>query len=863
MKFLRYLAFTLTFLWPLLQLAQTYTIKGTTVDIRDNEPVVGVIVKLGSVKQLTDLNGQFTFTVNATGTYVFQTEKTLTHESQKKTIVIDGTNPSVNVTILLIPLTNMLTGVDIKGQGNLGGPISLDPKNAYAIPTVGGGIESLIKTMPGVVSNNELSSQYSVRGGSYDENLTYINDVEVYRPFLVRAGEQEGLSFINPDMVESLTFSAGGFEAKYGDRMSSVLDIKYRRPTKFAGRASASILGFTGLIEGVNKSNRFTYMIGARQRTTQYLLNSLDTRGEYRPSSSDIQSQLTYDIRDNLQLQFLGSFARNLYRVVPTNRETDWGTLNQALRIRMFFEGQEVNSFDTYMGSTSLIWQPRRKWTTKFIASAFTSIEEENFSVLGQYFLNEIETDFGSDDFGQVSALLGVGSFLNNARNRLQSRVYNVENKTYYTNNNSKLTFGLKFQHESFTDRINEWRYVDSAGYAVPSGIDDVVLLQDVLKTTINLASNRMMGFVQYSYTDTTNVADSLKPKHVVSFTAGARANYWTLNNQTVISPRFQFYFKPDWKEKTVYRTDKKGVTDTIVKPRQWVFRLSGGWYYQPPFYRELRSLQGTINPNVRAQESIHIIAGADHYFKAWKRDFKMVVEAYYKFLNNLVPYEIDNVRIRYFAQNLSVGYATGLDFRVNGEFIKGIESWMSLSVMKTAENLRNDLFYNRFDKNGNLIIPGFSVDQNAVDSSAVFPGSIPRPMDQRVTFSIFFQDQLPKFETFKMSLNFVVGTGLPFGPPDFERYKDVLRMPPYRRVDIGFIKELVTDKTARKIAENRPNSFLRHIKKAFISLEVFNLLGINNTVSYLWVEDFSGRNYAIPNFLTNRLINLRLFVQF
>lgn len=837
-----------------LAVAQNATVNGKVYDDLGNPlPMAGVFIN-GKLMGATTIDGTFTYQIP-------QGENVLIKVTYQSYFPVElrrniGAAEVVNLTFRLKP--KELGTVVVSAPKTDPGITPIDIKTVNAIVTPAGGIEGIIKTLAGVVSNNELSSQYSVRGGNYDENLTYVNDIEVYRPFLVRSGQQEGLSFINPDMVENINFSAGGFEARFGDKMSSVLDIRYRKPTKFAGSASASLLGFTGQIEGTIKQ-RFTYMIGARQRTTQYLLNSLDTKGNYRPSFTDVQGQFTYDFTEKLSLQILGNYAQNVYRVVPENRETSFGTLNQALKLRVFFEGQEQNRFDTYMGAASLNWQTSNNWLNKFIVSAFQSVEQENTDILGQYFLNELESDFGSDDFGQLSALLGVGSFLNHNRNVLRSTVANVEHKSYLNIDNHKITYGIKFQHEEFEDKLSEWRYVDSADFSVPSGMDDIILLQDVVKTKINLSSNRVMGYVQYSFNDTLNDNSPLKPKHIWWITAGVRANYWDVNKQTVVSPRFQFAFQPDWKNDTIVKERKNGKLDTIVKQKQWLFRVQGGYYYQPPFYRELRDLNGVLNTSLQAQKSIHAIIGFDHYFKAWKRDFKMVVEGYYKYLDNLIPYEIDNVRIRYYAQNLSYGYATGLDMRINGEFVKGVESWMSLSIMGTKENLRNDVYYENYNAEGKLIIPGFTADQTVVKSIKKEPGFIPRPMDQRVTFSVFFQDHLPKWPTFKMSLTLTFGSGFPFGPPDLNRYKDTLRMPFYRRVDIGFSKDIITEKTKFK----NPNGFFSHFKNVFIRLEIFNLLGVNNTVSYLWVKDYSGRQYAIPNYLTNRLINLRLYAKF
>lgn len=847
MKGLHSLYIIILLLLSALAFGQTATVKGRVVNDK-NEALPNVIITVNGISlAVTDLDGAFTLSSPA-GKEVTITFRLNNTEQKliKRTFAVDeAAQLNIKLDVKGADINGVVIVADKPG-------VSIDPITTVVVTSPAGGVETIIKTLPGVVSNNELSSQYSVRGGSYDENLVYINDIEVYRPFLVRSGQQEGLSFINPDMVSGINFSAGGFEARYGDKMSSVLDIQYRRPTRFGGSASASILGFTGQLEGISKDNRFTFLVGARQRTTQYLLNSLDTKGNYRPSSADVQAQFTYDFTDNLQLQYLGSYSQNKYRVVPTNRETTFGTLNEALRLQIYFEGQETNSFDTYMSAFSLVYRANKNWLMKFITSGFRSTEVENSDVLGQYYLNDVETDFGSDDFGQSSALLGVGSFLTHNRNKLQSYIYNVEHKSYLTINKHHLVYGIKWQHEEFKDKLNEWRYVDSADYSVPSGNDDIIKLQDVLKTTLSLSSNRFMGYVQDSYSDTTAKG------HKWSATVGVRANYWSVNQQLVISPRVQISLTPKWKVDTVIKTNRKGILDTIIRPRTWQFRIAGGYYYQPPFYRELRSLQGTLNTDIRAQRSIHIIGGADHYFKAWKRDFKLSVEAYYKFLNDLIPYEIDNVRIRYYAQNLSSGYTTGIDARVNGQFVKGVESWMSLSIMKTGENLKNDVYYDLYDANGNKIIPGFSANQVAVDTVKYNPGLIPRPMDQRVTFSMFFQDHLPKWPTFKMNITLTFGTGFPFGPPDFNRYKDTLRMPFYRRVDIGFQKQLISEKT-----KFRDKSMFRYFKNMFISLEVFNLLGVNNTVSYLWIKDFSGRQYAIPNYLTNRLINLRLYAQF
>jgi hypothetical protein len=709
----------------------------------------------------------------------------------------------------------------------------LDPKLASKIATPGDGITSLLRTMPGVFTRDEMSSQYSVRGGNYDENLVYVNDVEIYRPFLVRAGQQEGLSFANPDMVSALKFSAGGFDAKYGDKMSSVLDINYKRPVKFAGSAAASLLGANLHLEGAVGGTRLSYMIGARQRTTQYLLNSLDVSGQYRPSFADVQAFLSYMITTDWSIEFLGNYALNNYRVIPESRTTDFGTINEALRLQVFFQGQEQNRFETLMGAITSTYKPNKELTLKFITSAFNSRESERFDVEGFYRIDELERDLGSDNFGNSAFTRGIGSYLQFARNRLDYQVVNVEHKGYLDKQKHFIQWGARAQTELINDRLNEWRMVDSADFSLPILPLDEILLQDVVKATANFRSFRYQGYIQ------DNIEWYNKDTVKFTFTYGLRANHWTLNGQTLLSPRLSLSFQPKW-EKDV------------------LFRISAGHYAQPPFYRELRAFDGALNKNLKAQESYHIIAGMDYDFKAWDRPFNFYGEVYYKYLTNLVPYEIDNVRIRYYAENSAVGYAKGIDMRVNGEFVKGVQSWASLSLMKTEEDILNDFYYEYFNTDGERIVPGFTFNQEVADSVRYEPGFIPRPTDQRFNFSLFFQDYLPNNPTLSMQITLIFGSRLPIGPPDFERYKDTLRIPSYRRVDLGFSKMLISKD--KKLVKSK---FLKTFNEMWLSLEVFNLFGTNNTISYLWIKDVTNRTYAVPNYLTNRLLNLRLQANF
>lgn len=748
-----------------------------------------------------------------------------------KTLSVGNTNIELSP---VLRFKNELTGVevtDIKSRSEES--VRLDPKLYSQLPTPTGNIEDLIKTQMGVSSNNELSSGYSVRGGNFDENLVYVNDIEVYRPFLVRSGQQEGLSFANPNMVQNISFSAGGFESRYGDKLSSVLDITYRKPLKPAANASASFLGGNVQAEGISQNRLVAWNIGARYRSNIYLLKGIDTKGEYRPSSMDLQTFLTFDFNPKFKLEFLGNLAANKYLVIPTNRQTDFGTVNDALRLTVYFDGQELMQYSTFMSGLSATYKPNSRTKLKLIASAYQSDEQEVYTIQGQYYIDQLEADFGKPNFGQVAYNRGVGTFLNNGRNYLTANVFNLEHKGSHTiNGRNEILWGARQQLEKIEDRLGEWRTVDSAGYIVPYSPTQIDLI-DVYKTRINLESWRTQGYVQYNFN--TRLRDSSDLK----ITAGVRANAWTLNGQTVVSPRMTIAYKPRWE-------------------RDWLFKLSGGLYYQPPFYRELRNINGTVNKGVKAQQSLHIVLSSDYIFKMWNRPFKLLMAAYYKELNSLVPYEIDNVRIRYFANNNTKGYAVGTDIRINGEFVKGVESWATIGMLRTYEYSKDNIHYVYYNKDKEEIVRGYTFDQVKADSVKVDPGYIPRPTDQLITFGMFFQDYIPRYPSFKFNLNMQFGSGLPFGPPTHLRWQQVLRMPPYRRVDAGFAYNLL--KESREI--KRKNMF-NHVKEMWVFLEIFNFLQVQNTVSYTWVQDVTGNRYAIPNYLTNRQVNLRLQVRF
>ncbi|MCF8387788.1 MAG: TonB-dependent receptor [Bacteroidales bacterium] len=717
----------------------------------------------------------------------------------------------------------------------------IDPKEAKVVPSISGGVEDLIKTLPGVASSNELSSQYSVRGGNFDENLVYVNGIEIYRPFLIRSGQQEGLSFLNSDLVSSIQFSAGGFDAKYGDKMSSVLDIKYKRPVEFAASVSASLLGAQGHVEGISASRKFTYLMGIRYQSNQYILSGLQTEGDYKPNFTDIQTLLSYKLNKNWNLSFLGNYARNSYKLIPSSRTTKFGTIKEAYQLKIYFDGQEVDNFETFFGALSAEYNPIPNLQLRFTASAFQTIESETFDIQGQYWIGRLETDFGQEQFGDVVEAQGVGTYLDHARNYLYATVMNAQHRGTYNFRNQILQWGVKLQHEIIDDQLNEWEMVDSAGFTIPRPGDSVgspdpphpdLILNDVVKTDIDISSNRYTGFVQNTWEFAGYKADK-------SFTLGGRFNYWDFNEQFLFSPRASFSIKPNW-------------------GRDVLFRFAAGYYYQPPFYKELRDLEGNLNYDIKAQKSIHFVAGADYNFFAWSRPFKLTSEVYYKYLDDLIPYEVDNVRIRYYADNNAHGYAAGVDLKINGEFVKGVESWASLSVMKTEEDIEDDFYYEYYNDAGELIIPGFTENNVVADSTRFEPGFIPRPTDQRITFSMFFQDYLPNNPTYKMHLKLIYGSRLPFGPPDSPKHEHTLRIPPYRRVDIGFSKQIIGENTKRPA-----RGFFSHFESLWITAEVFNLLQINNTVSYIWVKDVNNREYAVPNYLTPRQLNIRIVASF
>lgn len=703
------------------------------------------------------------------------------------------------------------------------------------IPTVSLNLESVLSLIGLGVnagSGGELSSQYSVRGGNYDENLIYVNDFEIYRPFLIRSGQQEGLTFPNIDLIRDMTFSSGGFDAKYGDKLSSVLSINYKRPDTLKASVGMSLLGASAHVEGgifKNKKNKsekaFRYLLGARYKTTQYLLGSLDLQGEYAPNFFDIQGMLSYDFNERWQLSWIGNYNYNQYYFKPNSRESALGLINFALQLSVLFEGQEISQFNTYMNGVTLTHiDKKNNLLLKLMASNYGSNETERFDIIGDYSLGVLETDLGSSDFGEVTSVLGSGTEHTYARNQLRSNVTNLAHKGGWewrdrVESSSFLQWGVKYQNETINDELNEWERLDSAGYSLLYNTDSV-LLREVVKTQISLNSNRFSGFVQ----NTWNISDSTKE---ISFTAGLRAQYWDLNNEFIVMPRARLLYKPmKW---------KKDIS----------FKIATGLYHQPPFYRELRNQKGEINEDVVSQKSYHLVVGSTYDFDLRGRKFRLLGEAYYKHLWDIVPYDIDNVRIRYFGENLATGYATGLDLRLNGELVEGAESWINLSFLRTRE---------KFTGVTHLI----RTAENPDTTTAV--NDVPRATDRLFNVSMFFQDYLPQNENFKVHMTLSVGAGLPFGLPENNvEFRNMFRFSPYRRVDIGF-SALLWNKSMRS---KKPKHPLRNLDNAWVSLEVFNLLNVSNTAAHTWVKTVFLQQYAVPNYLTTRRINLRFKFDF
>ena len=808
----------ISFLFLNVYLTYAQTISGTIKDEKNNiVTAVNISIFNQSEGTTSDENGNYILSVPANSSIIV-TYSFIGYEIEKIRLPALKKGQNYKLDIELKSSTTILEDIIITDKQSRKESFNkIKPRHVSIIPGSTVGVEAILKTLPGVSSANELSAQYSVRGGNFDENLVYVNGIEVYRPFLIRSGQQEGLSFVNTDMVSNILFSAGGFEAKYGDKMSSVLDIKYKNPIQNKASIKLGLLGGSAHFEGLNNNGRFSYILGVRNKSNQYLLNSLDTEADYQPRFTDIQTLLNYQLNTNWDISFLANISSNEYKMIPNDRETEFGTVNEALKLRIYFEGQELDKYETYFGAISSKYQPNTKLNLQFTGSVFKTFEQENFDIIGEYWLYQLDNNLGSEDFGNIAFDRGVGKYINHARNNLNATVSNLSHNGSYNNESGSFNWGIKLQREEIDDNISEWQLIDSAFFNYPHPNDNIggdsdpnqeIILNELLKTQINLVSYRNSGYVQVS-----------KDIKNISLKVGTRGSYWSFNEEFIMSPRLSFAYAPFW-EKDV------------------VFRAATGLYYQSPFYKELRNTSGELNYNIKSQKSVHFVIGSDYLFYNWGRPFKWITEIYYKKLENLIPYKVDNVRIQYLSNELSNGYATGIDMKINGEFVPGVESWASLSIMKTEEDVVGDT---KLNTSGNEVEVGY----------------IPRPTDQRVNFSMFFQDYIPGNPNYKMHLNFIYGTGLSFGPPKSEKFQDILRIPDYRRVDIGFSAVIKQEAKASRF------KFLNLFNSIWISAELFNLLDINNTVSYLWISDINGREYAVPNYLTSRQINTKLIITF
>lgn len=811
--------------------AQKAILEGRVLDANNMNGVELVTVFIEETQKATetDAEGYFRIKIEANQKSTLVCRRLGYQESKKR---VGSTPPGIirKVEILLIDES---LGIDIVVKDSRIkdlGMIREETSEIKLLPSVTGNLESALPSIAlgaNAGSGGELTSQYSVRGGSYDENLIYVNDFEIFRPQLIRTGQQEGLTFPNIDLIKDLSFSSGGFEAKYGDKLSSVLDIRYKRPTVSRSSFMLSALGASTHTEGSRKlwGRPFRYLVGARYKTNRYLLGSLEVVGEYQPNHTDIQTYLTYDLSDAWQIDLLSNYNFSQYNFTPESGRQAVGLIDFTINLFTVYEGQEKNEFQNAMAGLALTYLPERSknpYYLKFLGSAYNSLESESFDILGFYRLSQIETNLGAENAGDEIAVLGVGTQHNYARNRLNSNIINFQHKGGFeyqmSQNGSRSHFiqwSAKVQEEIIQDDLKEWERLDSAGYSIPFS-QEAVIFQEYIRSKNNISTTRISGSLQDTYT-------LQGDDHELRVNAGVRASYWTFNDEYFVTPRMQILYKPlNWE-------------------RNMSFKLASGYYFQPAFYRELRRLDGSINENIRAQKSAHIVAGLTYDFlwkKVSQKPFKMISEVYYKELWDMVSFDIDNVRIRYSGENDSRGYVIGWDTRINGEFVPGSESWVNISLLRARE---------RLDGVEHLTFG---------DTSAVVTQFVPRPTDQAVFLNLFFQDHLPMNENFKAHFLLAFGSGIAYGVEgDNVTFRNSFRYPPYRRIDVGFSYQLWKEDWIKM----KPNHPLRWTKNAWLSLEVFNMLGIENVASTTWIKSIYNVSYGIPNRLTSRRINLRL----
>ena len=773
--------------------AQPFTLTGKVID-ENNDPVE--FASVSCAKQ-----GKMTMTA-LNGTYTLQLQSADSVEIRfsmigykTKVRVLRRPRGKQTMQVVLHSSDNALSEVTITGKRiETGQTQELSKEHIKNMPsTTGNAVEEMIQSQAGVSTHSELSSQYNVRGGSFDENSVYINNVEIFRPFLVRSGQQEGISVINPDMVEKIGFSTGGYEARYGDKMSSALNIEYRRPKRFEASATASMLGASAFVGMSNK--KFSWSNGLRYKTTKYLLGSMDTKGEYQPTFIDYQTYLTYSPNKRWDIKFLGNISDNHYNFTPEDRETNFGTMENVKAFKVYFDGQEKDVFRTFFGSLGITRKFNENTSLSLIASAFNTREQEKYDIQGQYWLTQTET----------SENLGVGTYFQHTRNYLKAHVESAKLlfKTKQKKHNIEAAFTYKWEH--IEENSVEYEMRDSSKYSIPHTGKDLYMIYS-MRAKNTLTANRVEAYAQDTYRFTGS-----EGKTLYTLNYGLRLAYWSFTKETILSPRLSLGIIPAFNE---------NIT----------MRFATGLYYQAPFFKEIRDTTTTngityasLNRKAKSQRSIHFIAGFDYRFKMNNRPFKFTAEAYYKALGNLVPYSVNNVKVVYYGDNMCSGHAAGLDLKLFGEFVPGTDSWVSLSLMNTSMKL-----------NGK---------------------SIPLPTDQRYAVNLFFTDYFPGTTRWKMSLKLALADGLPFAAPHRELESNVFRAPAYKRADVGLNYRIIDNSDRHK--KRNP------IRNLWVGAECLNLFGINNVNSYYWITDVTGQQYAVPNYLTGRQINVKLSVDF
>lgn len=808
------------------------SVSGIVIDDNDN-PVSGVsITILGRQAGVVSADsGTFTITVPAEKAIALVFSHAAYYNAQRNFYLSPGEKDSI--VVKLVPNSKLLPEVTVKEERERKeiSLVKINPKIAVTLPSTIGGVEGMIKTLVG--SNNELTSQYSVRGGNYDENIIYINDFEVYRPYLVSSGQQEGLSLINPEMTRNVNFYTGGFQSKYGDRMSSVLDIQYKKPQRFRGSFYAGLLEQGLALEGTAKQKKISYIVAARNRNNNNLLSNQPTVGSYIPGASDIQGNIGYFINNKLQLELLGIASSSRFTFYPESVQKTAAVFSPlfaaSLGLDIYFTGREKDQYNTSLLGISLSQTVSKKLKFKWMLSRFTDREKENVDIGADYLFGDRDFDQGSSTFGQIINPLGAGYYLNYARNELKINVWSVAHKGSYDAGKHFIQWGQNAELAKMVDVLRQFEYRDSAGYSLPL---NSAKIYNSIHSNADIDVKKWSGYVQDNISLTAG-------KTSISLQGGIRYHYNTLNRELLISPRAQASFIPTWKKDVV-------------------FKIAGGLYHQPPFYREIRNLNGIINTGIKGQKSMQLVGGMDYNFMGWgNRPFRFTTEAYFKKMWNVIPYDIDNVKISYLGHNDAKAYAAGVEMRLYGELVKDAESWVSLSFMRTRENLDNDFYYNYLNAAGEVITAASS-DRIAVDSSKVDVGWLRRPSDRLITFAAYIEDYLTTNKNLKLHLNLMYGTNMPYNITNSVRYRNGLEIPPYMRVDLGFSALLLNERSLR-----RSHSPFRGFENIWLSAEVFNIIDRRNTISFQMVRDFSNTNYAIPNRLTPRLVNLKLLARF